>query len=326
MGDELSSPNTLATNFEIEIKFGTEPLFPYPGFVSLISPPPSPSVPSQYLDRLNTLGYTEPEQASIFKHELDSALIYDTTLPAFHWDVDALKSNAKDWLGSESGSVLEEIEKVVGPMVSTAFPKSSSKSVDAVAASDPPVADGSDEVTHSVVINVDPREIISDDVKGEDIPRVDTPDFKMLRSSTSSNPPDNAPIPTNIPLPLSRLGSEDPRSKYYFNDVDWSMYMDIVDPDWYLLRYISALNCSSSSFDVTSFESDQAQLDPEESVSVEIEDIELKDIIGSSLATMILDLNVLDECIGQNGIRIVPDEDDTPVVLYSSSGQGNVQD
>lgn len=321
--DDPVSPKATATvlEFGFEIEFGSPPLYTNP---FLIAPSPDPSErTSKYLDRLNTLGFTESEQAIIFKLHLDWTFCH-TKWPAFHWDMDALKSNARDWVGGQNESVFDldaddslweacdllekEIEAVVGPQDSTSLSRSRSNSIVAVSA---PIVDNSDDVSKSVAINANPAEII-DDVKGEDIPRYGTPDFKILRSS-SSNPtrPYISPIPTHIPLPLSHLGSEDTSaSSKYSESVSYGPDLDL-DLEWHWLRSFSAFNRSCSSFDPDS-----------ESAPIEIEEIELPRIIGSSLVTL-LDLDESGECFGQD--EIVPiqmgdlGENEQPVVVYSSN-------
>ena len=247
---------------------------------------------SDYLNRLTSLGFTPSEQATIIKLNLEWTICH-TEWPAFHWDKDALRDNArKFWAGSgrrneefefnadaylESRKVCdlegEEVAAlVVGPcMNSISFPGSSSNSGPVVPAlvpvHNPPV----DESSDVVIINANTAEIISDDIKGKDIPRYDTPEFKNLYSSPPSNPHHNS------------LNSNSERS---------------------LLHPFSAFNRSSSS---SGYQSD---LDTE-SGSIEIKSTEL--------ATL-LDCVELDEKLFQLGLTKDLDGDDESGQNVSASG------
>ena len=251
--------------------------------------------------------------------------------------MNALELYARNWAGSEGTEMVCDIgadsdlfldprlcdlgsdgDRLVGPMDSIVLSEYESN----VVAPAPAVADNSDEFCDGVNANTETADIISDDVRGEDIPRYGTPDFKILRSSpSSSDPRSNTPIPTNIPLPPSRLGSEDSSSEYSESvsyGADWYFDFDI---EWYLFHHFSRFHRASFSF--------ETEVEPEFS-SIEIEETQVNTLIGSSLMAL-LDLDELDaECFGQDekvptqtteeGLDVNGDDEGLAVVVYSTSG------
>ena len=209
-----------------------------------VEPPILPSASkhtSVYLNRLTSLGFTPFERATIIKLNLEWTICH-TEWPAFHWDKDALRDHARDfWAGSgcrdeefefnadaylESRKVCdlegEEVGAlVVGPCMNSTsrFPGSSSNSGLVVPALDPVPNPPVDESSDVVIVNANTAEIVSDDIKGKGIPSYDT-HFKNLYSSPPSNPHNNSHIPTNIPLPLSRLDPEDSSSESHTAEFD----------------------------------------------------------------------------------------------------------